>query len=190
MSNESDQPSPGQPHAAAPSEQASEALDAQFDGEEGELLAEVDGELDEIPVEDESGELVGVEGGAEEQPAAFDFSPSPASPRPRTAVKPQVKPDQTLKAVAVPILGTVGVLLLWPAFWSLLLLLNIIESHRESARTMAFVMLMCWPIAGVLLAGAVFFFRQIQREKAALLPPPEASPQANSPSATPPANKT
>ena len=72
-----------------------------------------------------------------------------------------------LKATAAPLLATVGVLLLVPAFWSLLLLagVNVPGSDREDAGQMAAIMLVSWPIAICLIVAAVFFFLQIAKEK-------------------------
>ena len=72
-----------------------------------------------------------------------------------------------LKATAAPLLGTVGVLLLIPAFWALLLLagVGVPGSAREDSRGMAAVMLTCWPIAICLIITAVIFFKQTIRAK-------------------------
>jgi hypothetical protein len=90
-----------------------------------------------------------------------------ASAHPRRPT-PMPKKGSGLKAIAVPIMGTVGVLLLVPATWALLYLFSVQVPgfDRPSARPMAFMMMMCWPIAIILIAGAVVMFRQVMREKA------------------------
>lgn len=72
-----------------------------------------------------------------------------------------------LKATAAPLLATVGVLLLIPGIWSVLLLMGVgvPGSQRQDARPMAAVMLVSWPIALFLIAAAVSFFVQVSREK-------------------------
>ncbi|MAE64535.1 MAG: hypothetical protein CMJ18_09725, partial [Phycisphaeraceae bacterium] len=74
-----------------------------------------------------------------------------------------------LKAFAVPVLLTVGLLLLIPAVWGTLLLagFEVWASGREGAVTMAKAMLVCWPIALVLLGSAAFYAMQLRRERAA-----------------------
>lgn len=72
-----------------------------------------------------------------------------------------------LKATAAPLLATVGLLLLIPAFWSVLLLadVDVPGSAREDSRPMAAVMLACWPIAICLIVAAFIFFKQTIRAK-------------------------
>lgn len=92
--------------------------------------------------------------------AQASIVPSPASRRPRPPVKRDA--NHGLKAAAVPILITVGVLLMIPGIWSLLILTGVWESPREDAKTMAVAMLATWPIAASIFAGAGFFWWQIR----------------------------
>ncbi len=80
---------------------------------------------------------------------------------------PRKSKSHDLKATAAPLLGTVGVLLLVPAFWAVMVLIgwSVPGAAREDSRTMAAVMLVSWPIAICLLAAAGFFFMQLRREK-------------------------
>ncbi len=89
----------------------------------------------------------------------------PARVTPRTTRRNAKSND--LKAVAAPLLATVGVLLLIPAMWALLLLMGVgvPGSARDDSRPMAAVMLISWPIAICLIAASVLFFNQILREK-------------------------
>ena len=152
----------------------------------------VDGELDDEATDDATKEAIAAEAGAgaPEEEEEFDFSTAPA---PRSRVKPPVKkadPSHSLKATAVPILITVGVALMIPGMWAVLRLSGaewVWSYSRENSRAMAFVMLMCWPIAIILFGGAWIFYRQIQAEKAALLPPADLGVQT--PPAVPPMPK-
>lgn len=96
--------------------------------------------------------------------------PQRSAPRQTTSHSrlPQRKsPSHDLKATAAPLLVTVGLLLLIPAFWSVLLLagVGVPGSAREDSRPMAAVMLACWPIAICLIITAVVFFKQMARAK-------------------------
>ena len=135
----SDEPDP--PAASASPAQA--AIDDEDDDEEMVVV-----ELD-----DESGEAVG---------QAVEPAPR-SSPRRRTP--PRRKPTGGMKGVAVPVLITVGGLLLIPAVWAALLLAGAVTSEREGAQTMAYAMLACWPIALILFAAAGFYFYIMQKEK-------------------------
>ncbi len=70
-----------------------------------------------------------------------------------------------LKKVAVPMLITVGVLLMIPGLWALLVLggVEIFGSTKQGARGMAMVMLLCWPIALLLIFGAFYFIVELRR---------------------------
>jgi len=76
-----------------------------------------------------------------------------------------------LKATAAPLLATVGLLLLVPAVWSLLLLggVAVPGSEREDSRPMAAIMLVSWPIAICLIGVSVLFFKQVMQEKKRLI---------------------
>ncbi len=64
-----------------------------------------------------------------------------------------------IKAAAVPVLSLIGVLLLIPAVWAVLLLAGAPVWHHErhSARGMAAVMLVCGPIAFAMFGGAAYY---------------------------------
>ena len=148
----------------------------------------------EVAAEVDDDDEATVDVGEEDPAEAFKFAGpqagSPATPRTRPGPKPK-DPDKSLKATAVPILATVGFLMLCLTGWAVLILLN---SHvplwdRPNAKTMAVVMLMCGPIAAVLFAGSYVFFRQIQREKEAYklatAKPAKPAPKPPSRSASP-----
>src|SRR5687768_959396 len=122
---------------------------------------EVEGEEEDVGADEIAAEVGGAE--ADE----FDFARDPARPVGYRRPVPQASGDG-LKAIAIPILATVGVLLLVPGVWAILLLsgAQVWSSHRSSARPMALAMLVCWPIALALFGAAMMFFKQIQREKA------------------------
>jgi len=65
------------------------------------------------------------------------------------------------------LLATIGLLLLIPATWAVLLLVgvDVPRSHRADSRDMAVAMLACWPISLALLASAVLFFSQVRRKR-------------------------
>ena len=73
-----------------------------------------------------------------------------------------------LKKVAVPMLITVGLLLMIPGLWALLVLggVEIFGSAKQGARGMAMVMLLCWPIALLLIFGAFYFIVELRRAEA------------------------
>jgi len=56
----------------------------------------------------------------------------------------------------------IGMLLLIPALWAVGILIDlpVPMSGRSSADAMAYLMLLCWPIAGALIWGAFHFARQ------------------------------
>lgn len=87
---------------------------------------------------------------------------TPARSRARTPAGRDA--NHGLKAAAVPVLITVGLLLLIPGVWSLLILTGTWESPREDAKTMAVAMLATWPIALSMFAGAGFFWWQIRQK--------------------------
>jgi hypothetical protein len=77
-------------------------------------------------------------------------------------------PKFDVKETMVPILFTVGMLLLFPAVWGTLVLMGmeIWRSEQPGARMMAALMQLCYPIGVILIAAAVIFFRQVMRKKA------------------------
>ncbi len=87
--------------------------------------------------------------------------PAPARSRPRPPARRDA--NHGLKTASVPVLITVGLLLLVPGVWSLLILTGTWESPREDARTMAIAMLATWPIALSMFCGAWFFWHQTKK---------------------------
>lgn len=77
------------------------------------------------------------------------------------------KKSSEFKAIAAPILMTVGAMLLIPAFWAVLVLAgaSVPMADREDAPTMAKVMLLCWPLALSLIVPATFIFLQLAAER-------------------------
>ena len=75
-----------------------------------------------------------------------------------------------------------GMLLLIPGLWAILVLVGVPvpgaggEGMGFSGKTMAYIMLLCLPISGCLIWGAVFFNKQHQKYDAMIAPP--ASPWA------------
>ena len=90
---------------------------------------------------------------------------------PKRSVRRKSK-THDLRATAAPLLVTVGVLLLIPAVWAVLLLMGVgvPGAEREDSRPMATVMLLSWPIAICLIATSIVFFLQVMREKKRLAP--------------------
>jgi|GEM_PF-5645780 len=94
-------------------------------------------------------------------------SSATAAPR-RTSVRPKRKKDNSLKATAVPILITVGCLLLVPAIWAVMILggsETAWGAERENASSMAKIMLVCWPLALILIISALVMIVQMLRDK-------------------------
>jgi len=89
-----------------------------------------------------------------------------ATSKPRTAPAATRRPARPapnrLRAVAIPVLLLVGIALLFPAVWAVMLLAGgEVRNHdRPGAIGMARVMLVCWPIALALLGSAVFYMVQ------------------------------
>jgi hypothetical protein len=67
------------------------------------------------------------------------------------------------KAMAVPVLLTLGVLMLVPAVWSLLHLTGLRVDEAANADIMALFMLVCWPLALFLIGSAAVMLRQLRR---------------------------
>lgn len=130
------------PQAADPADPA--------DPQEFDIQAEVD---------DESGEMIAQIDFQEEEPAA-------AAPR-RTVIRRP--PPDNLKAVAAPVLITVGLLLLIPGCWSLMWFTGLAgeQNDPEESRMMAILMLAAWPIAACLLGAGVFYFKQHRKARQA-----------------------
>jgi len=117
--------------------------------DEGIIVGEID---------DESGEI----GGA----APYASNPvisTPGSSSPRRSSVRKTKKNDGLKAVFAPVLLTTGILLLIPAVWSVLLLsgMQVWQSERDDARSMAMAMLISWPIALLLLVAGGWMLLQV-----------------------------
>lgn len=89
-------------------------------------------------------------------------------PGPRRSARMHVKPAANLKAVFAPVFLTLGVLMLLPGIWAVLVLLgqDVWMSKAQGVDTMAKIMLVCWPVAIGLLAGAFIALVQLSRDKA------------------------
>ncbi|MAE61906.1 MAG: hypothetical protein CMJ49_11190 [Planctomycetaceae bacterium] len=105
------------------------------------------------------GEPADVDDSIQDAPAVSDQEPTRTG-SPRSAGARRRSND--LKRTAVPILITVGVLLLIPGFWALAVLagLSVPLADQGDADTMAWVFLCCLPISAILLVGAVVFYQQ------------------------------
>lgn len=161
----------------------------------GELDEDAEGDSDAARVLRD--QLAHEAGGDEEEANPLDAFAGMAAATddtPRPTFRPPAKPHASLKATAVPLLATVGVLLLWPAMWSLMHLAGhqTEAGSRASADGMAKAMLIAWPIAFMLLGSALFLFIQVQKEKAdhrakqndAAQPPAATPGPAQKPAAT------
>ncbi len=131
-----------------------------------------DDDLVPAVVEDESGEIVGevAEPAAMTDAADFTAPPMPRVQMPggssvsRSRIKHKPKGDG-LKAFAVPIVLAVGLMLLAPGIWALLVLTGAYQSEQEGATQMAMMMLISWPISFCLLAAGAVMFMQIRAGK-------------------------
>jgi hypothetical protein len=174
-------PPPPAPPAPAPAPQPTAAPPTHEDVElEGELEDDEDVELEHqraahaqtppppsAPAEPEPEPEPEPESDPDAELAAFASAASaaPARPRPTTPVKK----GGSLKATMVPILGTVGLVLLVPGVWSLLYLMtgvDVWQRDNPRAKGIAMLMLVSWPIAIILVASAVVMARQLMRDKA------------------------
>jgi hypothetical protein len=156
----------GPPESAQP---ADGGADAEV---EGELTAEVEGEID-----DEAGDIIAAAPTARHSaggiPGGVPGSPSRAAPKMTTAQRQAAiraaqanRHRSPAKIALMAVLFVVGLALLYPAFWSVGVLCGLWTSDRgDSARPMAFMMLICWPLAAVLLGGAGFLLRLYRRAK-------------------------
>lgn len=106
-----------------------------------------------------------------EEVAADEPAPAPP-PRPaRMSAKESLaaarkKRRQQVKSTAVPILWTIGGLLLAFAFYGLLLRVDVIHDSRENKNVIAYLMMFAGgPIGFVLAAAGLYFFLQLRREK-------------------------
>lgn len=156
----------------------SAVLDAMSEGGTPDPDAEVEGEfVMDVEVEDESGEalgevqeaLAGTTGDDGEGVAGLEEAMTQTAAASSTARRPPTpkKKSTNIKATVIPLLATVGFLLLiLPVQWSFFHLTGINVSEQAGANTMAWIMfLLATPVAGVLIAAAVWMYLQLQREK-------------------------
>ncbi len=131
-------------------------------------------------VEDESGQDIAQAPFHPHAPAAASHAASEQAygfagqqPAYRAPYRPPAKKKVSeFKAVAAPILMTVGVMLLIPAFWAVLVLTGagVPMADREDAKSMAKVMLVCWPLSVTLIIPAALIFAQIAADRKAASP--------------------
>lgn len=158
---------PSPPTPAAPDPNA-----ADDDDDEGVMAALDDDEPAELSADQIAAVETlarGVEETAEETEEERALASVASANRPKLVARAPSAPRKqgnSLKATAVPLFFTVGALLLIPGVWSVLTLAgyDTFGSDRESAKTMALIMLACWPISIILLVTAVFLFKQVSAE--------------------------
>ncbi len=135
------------------------------DGDEEIVVAEVEDESGEVVARiQEPASMAGATasaGGSAQRPMARVQMPVGA-PRARITPKPQ---GDGLKAFAAPIVLVVGVLLLVPGIWSLLVLTGAMQSEQEGATGMAMMMLVSWPVSFCLLVAGAVMFVQVRAGK-------------------------
>jgi len=75
--------------------------------------------------------------------------------------------NHDLKRTAIPILLTVGVVLLIPGIWAVCLLIGLeVPRHNEpDAKQVALAMLITWPLSLCMIGGAIFFLMQTRGGK-------------------------
>ncbi|MCE9591041.1 MAG: hypothetical protein K8S99_10995 [Planctomycetes bacterium] len=116
---------------------------------------------DDDAAEEDHIPIAGFEDALPETPTAT-FTPSAG---PRSTVVRKKKKDNTLKQTAIPLMATVGCLLLGVAFWSLLHLVGARKDTRDGANVMSWVMFLLGTPIGMILNGAsVWFYLQIKRD--------------------------
>lgn len=116
------------------------------------------------------------EGYASADADAFDMGGEPAGPvrRRRTSSRPAARtrgPSQFAR-IAVKVCMVVGMLLFVPALWAVLQLAGVpVPRHdADGAGAMALLMLVCWPIGILLVAGAFYYSKLFARMDAQLEP--------------------
>jgi len=119
--------------------------------------ADADPAPEEAMLEDEAGDFI----------ASAPAAQSTTNAARRTTPRRSRKGDDQFKAAAVPVLFTVGGLLILIGIWALLLLLDVaVPMHQRSgSQQMAIAMLVCWPVGLALIAGGVIFHKQIQQAR-------------------------
>jgi hypothetical protein len=109
-------------------------------------------------VEDESGSLAG------ELMQAVHASNASGMSRPNRRPQPM---DRSLKVAAAVLVIVVGLLLLPPAVWAVMLMFDfdVPMAHRDNAAFMARLMLVCWPIALSLLGCGSAMLWQLRSKR-------------------------
>lgn len=155
------QPAPNDPPPSKQPSPASPSADA--DGDALYITAEMDDDDTAAPNDQQAAFETPAQPHAHQPYAHQSYAPQP-SYRP---VQPRQKKTSDFKAVAAPVLLTVGCMLLVPAFWAVLVLAGaaVPMADREDAPSMAKVMLLCWPLALSLLIPAIFIFINLSNEK-------------------------
>lgn len=94
---------------------------------------------------------------------AFAAPDDADSPRPRAAPRPKLRRPTKLHHTGVKLCLIIGMLLLIPGLWAvgILLGLNVPMAYRTSARSMAYFMLVCWPVAAALIGGSIHYARHL-----------------------------
>ncbi len=89
-------------------------------------------------------------------------SPTTATRRSSSPRGAKKAPNHDLKRTAIPILITVGVLLMVPGLWAVGQMLGFAVPRHEDPKAgqMALAMLITWPMSLCMIAGAVFFWVQ------------------------------
>jgi len=92
---------------------------------------------------------------------------SPSSSRPLASRRPP-RPSGVAR-FGVKASMVIGMLLLIPAIWAVLVLagVDVLNASAAGADRMALLMLICWPIALALIGGSFHFGKQLARQQAA-----------------------
>ncbi len=87
----------------------------------------------------------------------------------RTLASRRPKPPSGMAKFGVKASMVIGMLLLIPAIWAVLVLVgvDVFNANAAGAKQMALLMLVCWPIGGALIGGAVHFNKQLVRQQEA-----------------------
>ncbi|MFA7236374.1 MAG: hypothetical protein WC058_05880 [Phycisphaeraceae bacterium] len=126
-------------------------IDSALDGEE-------DLDLGHFPADDVDGSTQDLS-----ELTAFASPDDAGSPRQRPAPRPKIRRPTQLHHTGVKLCLIIGMLLLIPGLWAvgILLGLNVPMAYRTSARGMAYLMLVCWPVAAALIGGSIHYARHL-----------------------------
>lgn len=151
-----------------------DANDAFDGGEDDELVAELDEVEHDIAAAPSPADVPMTDAAPRQSPPPRDIAvpASSSQPAPRRPAPRPRRQDSGFKAVATPVMATIGLLLLLPAAWGTLILMGVEvwNSDREGATTMAQAMLICWPLSLAMLALSVLLFLQVRAERNAAPP--------------------